>query len=540
MLMAKSSWDALPRCKVGSACDAGVSFETRRLRDLFLLFSQGHLCSLPPGPLPSIPPPLTVLPWEPLVELGGSIQLNCSLGCANSTVEWKGLDTNLGNILSFPSHSVLQVTNAHVTTRGTKICLGICQNKIIQVSVSLEVYSFPDTLQLESEPKELVPGQPARLFCSLSKVYPPGGLTLTWYRGDQKLETPEPEEDEDDEELFYYRSELDVPAGDVTEGAEFRCQVELSLSQPQRHFQQDRAVAVPIAAVTKPPLELATTPEIPKTEPSAVKTPSTAGVGAAEDPASTAGLEIPSSPGGTPKLESPAPTENAATALVATAETLPPGLTAPTEIPTAVLAVTSQPPRTEAALLDPADTTRDSNTSTSPALVSGSPSTEPEDATGSSPTPEPISARRPKSTTHDPPDTPKTKSICNLFIKPVPPKGITGKALNVVCYTECHEEVTIQWVKTPMALSRYQEELSEGKSTLRIDRVAPEHQGDYQCVLLSPRPQIAHLHITVSPDTFSANTAIAVGMAGSLLGLIITGFASHRLWKRLKSRYNVS
>ncbi|XP_019393771.1 PREDICTED: mucosal addressin cell adhesion molecule 1 [Crocodylus porosus] len=504
----------------------------------FFLLHLGWSCG---GPLPSTPTLLTLLPREPLVELGGSIQLNCSLDCAEGTVGWRGLDTNLGNILSFPGHSILQVTNAHVTTRGTKICLGLCQNKIVQAFVSLEVYSFPDTLQLESEPKELVPGQPARLFCSLSKVYPPGGLTLSWYRGDQKLETSEPEEDEDEDELFYYRSELDVPAGDVTEGAEFRCQVELTLSQPRRHFQQARAVAVPVAGVMKPSLELATTPETPKTKPpSTVETPSTAEARAAEDPASTAGPEIPSSPHGTPKLEPPATMKNAATALVATAETLSPGLTAPAEIPTAVLAVTLQPPGTKAASLDPADTTRDSNTSTSLALVSGTPSTEPKDAMGSSPTPEPISTWHPKCITHNPLDTPKTKSICNLFIRPVPPKGIIGKALNVVCYTECREEVTIQWVKTPMVLSQYQEELSKGKSTLRIDRVAPEHQGDYQCVLLSARPQVAHLHVTVSPDTFSANSAIVVGMAGSLLGLIVTGFASHHLRKWLKSRYNVS
>ncbi|XP_059575623.1 mucosal addressin cell adhesion molecule 1 isoform X1 [Alligator mississippiensis] len=536
--MAKSSWDGRPQASTlchAAKWDPFVTFgDSPGARSLPPL-SQGPLRSLPPGPLPSTSPALTVLPREPLVELGGSIQLNCSLDCPNGKVEWKGLDTNLGNILSFPSHSVLQVTNAHVTTRGTKICLGLCQT-IVQTSVHLEVYSFPDTLQLDSEPKELVAGQPARLFCTMSKVYPPGGLILSWYRGDQKLETAEPEEDEDEDELLYYRAQLDVPAADVTEGAEFRCQAELFLSQPQRHFQQDRAVAVPVAAVMKPSLELATTPEIPKTEPpSAAETSSTA-----RDPVSTAGPEIPSSPSGTLKLESPAPTENAATALVATAETLTPGWTAPTEIPTAVLAVTSQPPGTEAASLDPADTTRDSITGTSPDLVSWSPSTEPKDATGNSPTPEPISTWRPKSTTHDPLDSPKTKATCNLFIRPVPPKGITGKALNVVCYTECREEVTIQWVKTPLALSWYQEELSEGKSTLRIDRVAPEHQGDYQCVLLSARPQIARLHITVSPDTFSANSAIAVGMAGSLLGLIITGFASHRLWKRLNSRYNVS
>lgn len=86
-------------------------------------------------------------------------------------------------------------------------------------------------------------GQPAHLHCSVSKVYPPGSLTLSWYRGDQRLASTPPEEVGDYEELFRYDAELGVPAEQVTEGTEFRCEVELLLS-PQRSFQQDGAVTV--------------------------------------------------------------------------------------------------------------------------------------------------------------------------------------------------------------------------------------------------------------------------------------------------------
>nr|XP_025042413.1 mucosal addressin cell adhesion molecule 1 isoform X2 [Pelodiscus sinensis] len=83
---------------------------------------------------------LTVLPQEPLVEVGGSIQLNCSLDCPNGKVQWKGLDTSLGNILSTPSYSLLSVTHATVAMGGTQTCTGHCQGSSFQKKVDLQVY----------------------------------------------------------------------------------------------------------------------------------------------------------------------------------------------------------------------------------------------------------------------------------------------------------------------------------------------------------------------------------------------------------------
>ncbi|XP_067414943.1 mucosal addressin cell adhesion molecule 1 [Emydura macquarii macquarii] len=445
---------------------------------------------------------LTVLPQEPLVEIGGSIQLNCSLDCPDGKVQWKGLDTNLGNIISTPSYSLLLVTNAATTMEGIHICVGYCQGKSFQEHVNLQVYSLPDTLQLESQAKELVAGQPAHLHCSVSKVYPPGSLTLSWYRGDQRLESTPPEEVGDYEELFRYDSELGVPAEQVTEGTEFRCEVELLLS-PQRSFQQEGAVTVSKKAVSEAPTtESVTSQETPRTE-----TPAT--------------TENPSAPDRRPT-----------TGLMTTSRNPPMGLTS-TAKPTTEFTGTSHKPNTKATSVHWQVSTETLTIESSTATTDRNPSS---DLSSASENLTPENGARTESSlskidTSGP--NPSTESVCNLLIRPVPPKGTIGEALKIICEAECSEDVTISWVKTPVALSQYQEEASESKSTLTVDRVNLSYQGIYQCVMLSRRPQMASLHITVSAATFSTDSAIAVGTAGSLLGLIVTAFASRRLWRRL-------
>uniref|UniRef100_A0A8C0ILW6 Intercellular adhesion molecule N-terminal domain-containing protein n=1 Tax=Chelonoidis abingdonii TaxID=106734 RepID=A0A8C0ILW6_CHEAB len=96
-----------------------------------------HLLLFPFPPLH--PGRLTVLPLEPLVQIGGSIQLNCSLDCPDGKPQWKGLDTNLGNIISTPTYSLLLITNAAVAMAGTKFCTGNCQGKSHQGSTNLQV-----------------------------------------------------------------------------------------------------------------------------------------------------------------------------------------------------------------------------------------------------------------------------------------------------------------------------------------------------------------------------------------------------------------
>uniref|UniRef100_A0A8B9FR51 Ig-like domain-containing protein n=1 Tax=Amazona collaria TaxID=241587 RepID=A0A8B9FR51_9PSIT len=173
---------------------------------------------------------LVVTPQEPVVPYGGSVGLNCSLhACAEGMVQWKGLDTNLGSVTSFPTYSILHISSAVVAMGGTKICQGACQGQYYQRTVNLRVYALPEGLQLEAAPRAPVPGQPLSLCCSAHGVYPHKGLLLTWYRGDQELQVTDPDVTETEEELFDIVATLAVDGKEVEEGTEFRCKVTLSI-----------------------------------------------------------------------------------------------------------------------------------------------------------------------------------------------------------------------------------------------------------------------------------------------------------------------
>ncbi|NWU84724.1 MADCA protein, partial [Onychorhynchus coronatus] len=174
---------------------------------------------------------LVVTPREPVVPFGGSTELNCSLACAGGMVEWRGLDTALGTITSFPTHSILHISQATVATEGMKICQGRCHGRHYQQTVELKVYALPDTLQLEAVPHTLCPGHPASLRCSATRVHPVTGLALTWYRGHQALENTDFDALESDEELYDIVSTLLVDGTEVAEGVEFRCEVTLHVGQ---------------------------------------------------------------------------------------------------------------------------------------------------------------------------------------------------------------------------------------------------------------------------------------------------------------------
>ncbi|NXH68123.1 MADCA protein, partial [Hydrobates tethys] len=411
---------------------------------------------------------LAVVPREPVVPYGGSAQLNCSLACAGGTVQWKGLDTNLGSITSFPTHSILHISSAVVATGGTKICQGTCHGQHYQHAVNLKVYALPDTLQLD--PRALEPGQPASLRCSARRVYPLTGLVLTWYRGDHALEKEDFDVTETDEELFDIVSTLPVAGKEVGEGVEFRCEVTLSIGQET--FTRVASVTVSAGAVTEQPVAMATSTGSPRAMAATTGSPSTAG------PATTTALP--------PEPKHPAPHD-----LVAGS-------------PTARPAVTTLP---------------GSGTSSPPAEAQGT-------AAGS------ISWG-------SPPAENGTVPACSLRIWSLPPNGTRGRALRIQCCAQCAGNATVRWLRTPVALSQYREEAAGSSSTLRLDRAEPRHQGHYQCVLLGHRSQAVSLQLTVLDDSFSTGPAVAVGTTVSLLGLIVTGIMSHRLWKRFRSQYEL-
>ncbi|NXP08811.1 MADCA protein, partial [Thinocorus orbignyianus] len=360
---------------------------------------------------------LVVMPRQPVVRYGGSAQLNCSLTCTGGTVQWKGLDTNLGSVTSFPTHSILHVSSAVVAMGGTKICQGTCHGQHYQQVVDLKVYALPDTLQLDTEPCALRPGQPGTLRCSARQVYPLTGLTLTWYRGHQALEEADFDFTETEEELFDIVATLPAAGKDVGEGVAFRCEVTLSIGQET--LTRVASVPVPGAASTASPWTVATTTESPST---------------ARPVATTA---------------------------------LPPGTSVPTQDPPTALTPTAQEPSTETTLevttkplskerpapQDPLSTAAPSSGTTSPqpgvwgtagdSLGQGSAPAGPGLSVG------PVPA-------------------CSLRVWSLPPEGTRGRALRIQCQARCGGNATVRWLSTPVALGQYREEAAGSASTLRL------------------------------------------------------------------------
>ncbi|NXX57023.1 MADCA protein, partial [Scopus umbretta] len=454
---------------------------------------------------------LVVVPREPVVRYGGSAQLNCSLACAGGTVQWKGLDTNLGSITSFPTHSVLHISSAVVAMEGTNICQGTCHGQLYQHAVNLKVYALPDTLRLETDPHALEPGQPASLRCSARGVYPLTGLVLTWHWGDRVLEAMHLDVTETDEELFDIVSTLPVAGKEVGEGMEIKCEVTLSVGQET--FTRVASVTVSAGGVTEQPVATATSTGSPQTAAATTGSASTAG------PVTTTAL-------------SPEPS-------------------VPTHGPTAALTTTPGEPDTETGLELAAATELPPTERPAPHdLLAGSPTARPATTTlpGTSTASPPAEAQETATESISWGSTPAEKGTglsvgtvpaCSLRIWSLPPNGTRGRALRIECRARCARNATVRWLRTPVALSQYRVEVAGSSSTLQLDRAEPQHQGDYQCVLLGHHSQAVSLQLMVLDDSFSPGPAITVGTTVSLLGLIVTSITSHRLWKRFRSQYKL-
>ncbi|NXB15503.1 MADCA protein, partial [Rhagologus leucostigma] len=411
---------------------------------------------------------LVVTPREPVVPFGGSTELNCSLTCAGGKVEWRGLDTALGTISSFPTHSILHIRHATVATEGMKICQGSCHGQHYQETVTLKVYALPDKLRLEAAPQILRPGHPANLNCSAMHLYPITGVALVWYRGHQIVKTDFNSE-ETDEELYNIVSILSVNGTEVAEGVEFRCEVKLHVGQ--KTFTQVASLVASTEAVMEHPAAVVTSTGSPST--------------------------------------------------------------------TRPVATTALPPRPSVPTCDPT-TAREPDTGTTLdlAAVTNPPSTDPavpHDPVAGSPTARTATTTLPRSGPAGTGPSVGTAPACSLQIWSLPPTGTRGRALSIECHAQCAGNATVGWLRTPAALSQYREESAGSSCVLRLDRAEPWHQGHYQCVLLGHRAQMVSLEVMVVEDSFSSSPAIAMGTAGSLLGLIVAAAVSRRLWKRFRS-----
>uniref|UniRef100_A0A6J0TSB1 Mucosal addressin cell adhesion molecule 1 isoform X1 n=1 Tax=Pogona vitticeps TaxID=103695 RepID=A0A6J0TSB1_9SAUR len=472
-----------------------------------------------------IPTPLlTIHPEEPLVERGGSIRLTCALDCPGGKVQWTGLDTDLGNIMSNHTYSVLTIFNATVNSEGEKTCVGQCHRKPLQKKVALRVFSFPDTLRLESQPEMLKAGQPARLSCSLSHISPPGSLTLSWFQGAEQLDASVEEEEmaESREQLFEYRSVLEVPAAPV--GAAYKCQATLDVG---RHtFRQEKVANVNTEAAQKgPEATEKTTSAFQRTSHAMTPKPLTPGWWISSFTAATTDHLV---------LRS---TQDLTSATSRAASTVASALagTESSEVETSHSPAESSVTETQTNLLTPEAEATSNGT---PAVTLPPATSHVSASTGRQSTLETVSThnRCPSQVATDRPEvhTPK-EGPCRPVIKPEPSQGGTGKPLRITCHLpECGGRVQIRWVGTPVALSQYQLEEGKDRSTLMVASAGKEHQGVYRCLVISSQAWMESLRVVVLDDPFPA-PIIAAGTVGSLLGLLVTGYVAHRTWHKRAS-----
>ncbi|KAH0625816.1 hypothetical protein JD844_034099 [Phrynosoma platyrhinos] len=473
-------------------------------------------------------PTLIIHPEKPLVERGKSIQLNCSMDCPGGKVQWEGLDIELGNIVSNHTYSILTVTKATINMEGMKFCTGQCKRRPYQNKVALQVYSFPDTLQLESQPQIITAGQPARLFCSMTHVYPPGALTLSWFQGAEKLDAAEEDEEEmedSQEQLFLYRSILEVPA--TVEGMAYKCRATLEVEE--KTFSREKVANVSLQATQGVPTmteETTFTLKTVRTSPMGPSVPST----------TADGISFVAATSGLPPLHFTKPHTTAAPAVVSTAF---PSLESVaktnlvvvnrtlshTETPLAETWRRSLEPETRAnstsTLLHVTAASAELGVSLTDRQFTISPA-----STDNSPLPTVATEKSHSFTTTE-------QDLCHPVIKLIPPQGTTGGTLRISCHVvKCSDSIEIQWVETPASQIQYQLEEAEGQSTLIVESVSLEHQGVYQCVTRTNQPRMASVRVVLSDDKFSTDALITIGTAGSLLGLVITGYMSRRLWRQ--------
>ncbi|KAK7803875.1 hypothetical protein U0070_020092 [Myodes glareolus] len=181
---------------------------------------------------------LHVDPPEPVVAVarGTSLQLTCSLSCDEdiARVQWRGLDTHLGNMQTLPGSSTLSV-HGMLTDAGTRICVGSCGNGTLQHTTTILVYAFPD--QLVVFPETLTPGQDREVACTAHNISVPDRLSFALLLGNQTLEgvqalEPELEEETPETEgwpLFRMTQRWLLPSLETPPPPALYCQVTMQL-----------------------------------------------------------------------------------------------------------------------------------------------------------------------------------------------------------------------------------------------------------------------------------------------------------------------
>ncbi|XP_057629049.1 mucosal addressin cell adhesion molecule 1 isoform X2 [Chionomys nivalis] len=181
---------------------------------------------------------LHVDPPEPEVAVarGTSLQLTCSLSCDEdiARVQWRGLDTDLGNVQNLPDSSILSI-HGMLTDTGTRTCVGSCGTRTLQHRTMILVYAFPD--QLVMSPETLAPGQDQEVACTAHNISGPDRLSFALLLGNQTLEgvrALEPEQEEETQEaegmpLFRMTQRWLLPSLETPPPPALYCQVTMQM-----------------------------------------------------------------------------------------------------------------------------------------------------------------------------------------------------------------------------------------------------------------------------------------------------------------------
>ncbi|CAO2641585.1 Mucosal addressin cell adhesion molecule 1 [Lemmus lemmus] len=207
---------------------------------------------------------LHVDPPEPEVPVARhtALQLTCSLSCDEEVarVQWRGLDTDLGNVQTLPGSSILSI-HGMLTDTGTRVCVGSCGGRTFQHTTQILVYAFPD--QLVVSPETLAPGQDQEVACTAHNIWPAGTdiISFALLLGNQRMEgvqALEPEQEEETQEaegtLFQMTQRWLLPSLKTPPPSALYCQVTMQLFN--RNLTHKRELLV---------LQSRTSPEPPNT-----------------------------------------------------------------------------------------------------------------------------------------------------------------------------------------------------------------------------------------------------------------------------------
>lgn len=96
---------------------------------------------------------------------GTALQLTCSLSCDEdiARVQWRGLDTDLGNVQTLPGSSILSI-HGMLTDTGTRTCVGSCGTRTLQHRTMILVYGEDHSDLSGATPMPSAPGSRTRVL----------------------------------------------------------------------------------------------------------------------------------------------------------------------------------------------------------------------------------------------------------------------------------------------------------------------------------------------------------------------------------------